>query len=153
MQNPKNSLRRATVGESLSIDIADFARRGWWRPDANIQGSSHWSIRGVETGSIGWITSPDMLFLHYTTTDSRDLKTNHTERIDVLRQVDGLGRPRVWLACPGCGARVRSLYFPKGRGASRFLCRRCHGLAYASQHEHKSGIWAAMDQVLRRESQ
>src|SRR5438128_11996715 len=105
-------MRRATVGESLSIDIADFARRGWWRPDANIQGSSHWSIRGVETGSIGWITSPDMLFLHYTTTDSRDLKTNHTERVDVLRQGDDARPRRSCIACPGCHARGRRLHAP-----------------------------------------
>src|SRR5438128_8456532 len=145
-------MRRATVGESLSIDIADFARRGWWRPDANIQGSSHWSIRGVETGSIGWINSPDMLFLHYTTTDSRDdLKTKHTERVAVLRQVDGAGRRRVWIACPGCQARVRVIYTPAFRGAFRFLCRTCHGLSYRSRQEYKPEFSRTMDRLFRLE--
>jgi hypothetical protein len=40
------------------------------------------------------------------------------------------GRWRVW-ACPGCGGRAADLYLVAGR--DRLGCRRCCGLAYASQ--------------------
>jgi hypothetical protein len=41
------------------------------------------------------------------------------------------GGLRYWFLCPGCGKRYACLY----SGGSYFLCRRCHGLAYASQCE------------------
>jgi hypothetical protein len=37
-----------------------------------------------------------------------------------------------WFRC-GCGARARKLYRPPGH--TRFACRRCHRLRYASQRE------------------
>src|SRR5207249_4222837 len=79
------------------------------------------------------------------------LKTNHTERVDVLRQVDGAGRRRVWIACPGCQARVRVIYAPAFRGAFRFLCRTCHGLSYRSRQEYKPEFSRTMDRLFRLE--
>ncbi len=148
---PVKPLRRATVSESLDVDIAHFARRGWWRPDVNIQGTCTWTYGRGETATIGWITSPDELVLHYATTDSHKLTTNHVERIEVLRQVDGVGHQRVWIVCPGCGARVRILYAPAFRGAVRFLCRTCHGLSYRSRQEHKSRYGQVLDRLIRLE--
>ena len=43
------------------------------------------------------------------------------------------GGRRCWLQCPECGGRVGKLYLPPGRCS--WACRRCHGLAYASQRE------------------
>src|SRR5919204_3203591 len=92
---------------------------------------------------------PDELELVYNTVDRRGVSTAHQEHVRVLRQLDRLGRKRVWLACPDCDARVRALHVPYRRGATRFLCRVCHGLAYASQQEHKSALAAAWDRLLR----
>lgn len=45
------------------------------------------------------------------------------------------GGKRPWLVCPGenCGRRVKRLY----RWNKAWLCRKCHGLAYASQLQSK----------------
>lgn len=40
------------------------------------------------------------------------------------------GGRRPWFLCPSCGGRCYILY-----GDNRFLCRKCHNLAYASQCE------------------
>jgi hypothetical protein len=42
------------------------------------------------------------------------------------------GGARWWWACPACRARVDALYLPADR--DRLACRRCCGLAYASQY-------------------
>ena len=42
------------------------------------------------------------------------------------------GRLRAWFLCPGCRGRVAILYVA---GASYLACRKCLGLAYASQRE------------------
>jgi hypothetical protein len=43
------------------------------------------------------------------------------------------GGRRHWLVCSSCGSRVSRLYFPEGQ--TRWACRRCHDLAYASQRK------------------
>jgi hypothetical protein len=48
------------------------------------------------------------------------------------------GGSRPWFRCPntGCGRRCGVLYRARDR---RFACRRCHGLAYRTQHEQPDG--------------
>jgi len=62
------------------------------------------------------------------------------------------GGLRYWFKCPGCGKRYACLY----SGGSYFLCRRCHGLAYASQCEsHNSRIdliWSAQNRIEKLQS-
>jgi hypothetical protein len=140
---------RATVGECLDIDIAVLARRGGWQPNARIEGIWNWTWRNGQVSTIGWTSSADALILHYSAVDAQAQATVRTEHIDVLCESDRLGRPRVWLRCPGCGARVRIVYLRMHQGASRFLCRRCHGLGYASQRVHKSDLEIAWDRLMR----
>ncbi len=64
------------------------------------------------------------------------------ETVRIVRVPCRFGGARSYFICPGiaCGRRISMLY-----GAGRyFLCRRCHGLAHASQSE---GAW---DRTLRR---
>lgn len=55
------------------------------------------------------------------------------------------GGKRTYFECPGlpdqpgCGARVGKLYLPL-HGRHCFACRRCHGLAYASQQKRRLTI-------------
>jgi hypothetical protein len=43
------------------------------------------------------------------------------------------GGNRTWHVCPLCGSRVGKLFMPPGQ--SRWGCRKCHNLAYASQRQ------------------
>lgn len=47
------------------------------------------------------------------------------------------GGARLWFCCPNgrCGRRCATLYL----GGRSFLCRRCLGLAYRTQHEQADG--------------
>jgi len=62
------------------------------------------------------------------------------------------GGLRYWFKCPGCGERRACLH----SNGSYFLCRRCHGLAYASQSEsHNSRIdllWIAQNRIEKLQS-
>lgn len=55
------------------------------------------------------------------------------------------GGRRSWFLCPDCGRRVGVLYI--GR---QFACRRCCGLAYASQRENDDYPLLSEMQVIRR---
>jgi len=52
------------------------------------------------------------------------------------------GGLRYLFLCPGCGKRYACLY----SGGSYFLCRRCHGLTYASQ------CWIAQNRIEKLQS-
>jgi len=62
------------------------------------------------------------------------------------------GGLRYWFLCPGCGKRYACLY----SGGSYFLCRRCHGLTYASQCESHNTmfdlIWSTQNRIEKLQS-
>lgn len=43
----------------------------------------------------------------------------------------GFGGARLWIVCPGCERRTRTLYRPPG--SEEFRCRTCHRLGYTTQ--------------------
>ena len=52
-------------------------------------------------------------------------------------------RKRWWIECPGCGEHTTTLYAPSM--AQELHCRRCHGLAFASEYQlrrdHRIQCW------------
>ena len=60
------------------------------------------------------------------------------------RKVGGRVGLRWWWCCPFCGGRVIALYLAQG---GRFACRKCLGLAYAS--ERFSRLQRAMNPIMR----
>lgn len=148
---------RATVEMSFTLDIRAFVRNRWWYPGWHpgriLRGSSHWAMRGKPVGSISWIAYPDSLQLVYTTTDARDERTVRDDLVPIVRDVDRLGRQRVWFICPGCARYVLTLHSPTDRGSIWFRCRTCHGLSYHSRQEHTSVFGRLMNRVIRLERQ
>jgi hypothetical protein len=58
---------RAIVDLSLTIDMADFARRGCWIPNGEMEGTSSWPCNSQHSGTIGFRATPRMLTLIYET--------------------------------------------------------------------------------------
>lgn len=87
-----------------------------------------WSRYGEPFASIGGYGSRDEVWLKYTTGASSGDPEQWSYRIQLAWTDCNYGGSRPWFCCPNCGRRVAMLY--AGR---RFLCRKCHGLAYASQ--------------------
>ena len=57
-----------------------------------------------------------------------------SEWLRLVTTTPNFGGVRWWVVCPGCDKRRVTLYLP--RGAVRFRCRVCHGLAYRSSQTH-----------------
>ena len=85
------------------------------------------------TGSIDVRPETDAVVLSYR---SRDLAGSEwksaDQRVSVVWKKCTLGGERPWVLCRYCRRRVAKLYL--GSDAV-FACRRCYGLAYASQRE------------------
>jgi hypothetical protein len=160
--------KKATVWESLSIDLADLHKSGWLPKDLLTK-------RVIANGNLKWFNSRSKkpsgnINIHLDTTDtdnpymqlmyttSRDgniiASTNETVRLSYTLQK--FGGKRAWLHCPQCDKRTRSIHCPPD--AIRFLCRTCHDLSYVSaQQAHKwdrgamLGLRVAFDSEARLE--
>lgn len=117
---------RETVDRSLTLDANQLMLRGIVRAGADGGGV----LRCGEGG----------LRYHVTTgNDSGGLAIVYgvegqviAQRIDLESSRPPLGGLRWWFLCPltDCGRRVVTLHLPPGQ--SRFACRSCHDLTYAS---------------------
>jgi hypothetical protein len=127
---------RPTCEGCKSIDVRRWHREG--RLHAGQGFSLSWSRGGESAGSICVRTEADAVVLMF-----HARRGGHTEwksveqRVPVTWTACHLGGRRPWFCCPVyssgryCGRRVALLY---GAG-ELFACRRCCGLAYASQQE------------------
>jgi hypothetical protein len=116
---------RDRVEDCTALDVWELARDRPLTPGR--AGTSRWLRGGVEVGRITWVVRPGALRVFYRSGE----RGVRDDAVSLLRTPGSFGGELVWFACPGCSARVRILYLPpSGR---RFLGRRCHNLAYASQ--------------------
>ena len=117
------------------IDVHRFKREDMLRP-----GSWGWSWRDSETGkvlaSIGVIGGFDRITLDYSVNGAPI-----TEHISITRTACAYGGSRPWFNCPKCWGRVACLYLRQ----SRFACRKCQRIVYASQSED------ALDRTWRKQ--
>jgi hypothetical protein len=113
------------VEHCLSLDVRDLARR-------KMLGVGIWSWRwwdkhsGETMGTIDIVGRPGALALNYTASG-----TPISEHVTITQTACTLGGSRPWFACPRCGRQAAKLYLRQ----SRFACRQCHRLVYASQSE------------------
>ncbi len=120
-----------TVDESYSIDI------DWMRRQKKYSGNITWSRAGRPTGKIGFrFVGNDRLILSYTVTKHEGEK-NEVDDIFLLETTSPhFGGKRIWLSCPSCGRRVKTLHKPPT--GIYFRCRTCYNLTYQSCKEsHK----------------
>jgi hypothetical protein len=111
------------------INVHWFKREGMLKP-----GTRGWNWRDAETGkvvaSIGVVGGDDRITLEYSV---NGVPVTHAITID--RTACAYGGSRPWFKCPKCWGRVAILYLRQ----SRFACRKCQRVAYASQSEDSLG--------------
>jgi len=152
--------KKYTVEQSRTIDIAHLHKTGWLERDTLKQ-------RGIGSGNLSWFNTrtnektanidiridttsdnPHMRLI-YTTKRDGQVIANTDEMVRISYTPLHYGSKRVWLHCPSCGARTRTLHNPPD--AIRFLCRDCHNLTYASAqtaHKDDRGKYAALSMLL-----
>lgn len=117
-----------TCEDYHSIDVNHLARAGylesgragWWR----------WSRGDEETGSIRLRADDGGIVLMYRTRPWGGEWEDVEQRVSLSYTSANFGGERPWFVCPHCHRRCGKLY-----GGSRFYCRKCWGLTYASQRE------------------
>ena len=137
---------RSTCESCKSIDVRRWHREGRLRPGQYF--SCSWTRGGEPSGNINVRTDLDAVVLMYRSRSYGDAEGKSVEqRVLIAWTACHLGGRRPWFVCSVyssgryCGRRVALLY---GAG-ELFACRRCYGLAYASQHEalHHRGLGKA----------
>ena len=127
---------RTTCKSCISVDVRRWHREG--RLHAGQQFSYSWTYCGKPFGSISVRTEADAVVLVFHSRNSQACDWKPVEqRVPITWTACHLGGRRAWFRCAVysngryCGRRVALLY---GAG-ELFACRRCYGLAYASQQE------------------
>jgi hypothetical protein len=123
---------RMTCESCLSIDVREWARRGYLRPNQRFSWS--WSDGGEPYGSItariGPHPVPGAVVLSFRPRGSAGGRLTSLEQgVPITWTKCHLGGWRPWFRC-SCGRRAAKLY---DGAADFFACRHCCGLAYASQ--------------------
>jgi hypothetical protein len=121
-----------TCESCRSIDVREWARRGYLRPHQLFLWS--WTRDGGPWGSITVRTGPEAVtgavVLRFRLRGSSGNRWKSVEqRVSISWTKCHLGGWRPWFCC-SCGRRAAKLY---GAAADFFACRHCCGLAYASQ--------------------
>jgi hypothetical protein len=127
---------RATCESCKRIDVRRWHRGGWLSPGQQFMIS--WTFGGEPAGSINVRTEPGAVVLTCRTRSWQAAEWKPiTQRVPITWTDCHFGGRRPWFICSVyrdgryCGRRVAVMY-----GADAyFACRRCHGLAYASQQE------------------
>jgi len=131
--------KRSTAEGYRRIDIRYLKARGVLC--AGSAGLLSWSCGGEPIGSVSFCVDHDHLRLRYRIRDYPEADWQDTREIVAFTSTPcHFGGERIWFRCPTCSRRVAVLY---GIG-SRFVCRHCAGVSYASQHE------CAYDRAARR---
>lgn len=131
----------------LDLNAFAFGRMGCFRLPQPVIGELKWK-RGEAVNGVGFrvSTRERRMTLTYAPTTPSGTK----ERVGCDIGLDAtschFGGWRWWFLCPAvCYRRVAILYFD----GERFACRKCHGLAYASQNvPHGTGKMAATMRLL-----
>lgn len=121
-------LRAATTSEFLKIDLAWMRREGLLAPGRS--GFLSWSRCQTRVAQIRYDISDRGLRLTYKVAPAGREAIAVEELIPFLITQQRFGGYRIWLSCPSCRRRVRTLF-----GGSHFRCRFCHGLKFMSQYE------------------
>jgi len=142
---------RTTCESCKSIDVRRWHREGLL--DSGRYFSWAWTCGGEPSGSINVRTEWDAVVLMYRARSSGASEWQSIEqRVPITWTACHLGGRRPWLVCSVysagryCGRRVAVLY----AAGELFACRRCYGLAYASQQETPMHRGLSQAQKIRR---
>jgi hypothetical protein len=141
---------RTTCESCKSIDVRRWHREG--RLGAGQSFSCSWTRASAPSGSISVRTQSDAVVLAFRHQSWGDTEWQSVEqRVAITWTACHLGGRRPWFTCPAhfsgkyCGRRVALLYLD----GKLFACRRCCGLAYASQQESLWGRGLGKAQKIR----
>jgi hypothetical protein len=141
---------RTTCESCKSIDVRRWHREG--RLGAGQSFSCSWTRASAPSGSISVRTHADAVVLAFRHQSWGDTEWQSVEqRVAITWTACHLGGRRPWFTCPAhfsgkyCGRRVALLYLD----GKLFACRRCCGLAYASQQESLWGRGLGKAQKIR----
>jgi len=128
---------RVVCESCLSIDVRDWRRRGLLR--TGLEFPLFWNRAGVPCGNMSVHIEAEAAVLSFQSQYPGETKWKESvQRVPIVWTMCHLGGRRPWFRCTAhsggqyCGRRVAILY---GAG-DIFGCRRCYGLAYASQQEN-----------------
>jgi hypothetical protein len=127
---------RMTCESCTFIDVREWKRRGLLGAGQSF--SWRWTRLGESCGNISVLVEADAVVLISRSQYPGEIEWRSVEqRVPILWTACHLGGHRPWFRCTVssggqyCGRRVAILYGP----GDLFACRRCYGLAYASQQE------------------
>lgn len=129
---------KAVVTHFLRLDVQGLVSQGVLGPDVNsgtVFECSWIGGPGEPKSSIGIQVGRGQLTLHYRYSTNEHNGQDIRDMVPISWTPCHYGGRRPWFLCPGfsngrpCDRRVAKIFLRNGR----FLCRRCHGLAYPSQ--------------------
>jgi len=124
---------RLTCENCPSIDVRRWARLGKLWPAIGFKDS--WTIEEEVVCSVDVANEPSSILLSFGYWDEAISNwKNVSNRLSIVWSRCALGGRRPWLICPiqNCRKRIAIVYLGQ---APVFACRKCHGLAYATQFE------------------
>jgi hypothetical protein len=140
-----NRSGRATVEGIRAIEVGKLHRAG--ALEAGRTSSCSWSQDGERLADIGIIGGRDQIRLVYRVRRGEGPWQEIDEAVGLVWRPCPFGGERPLFCCPGCRRPVLKLY-----GAnSRFLCRHCYRLTYASRRERESNRAQRRADKLRRQ--
>jgi hypothetical protein len=119
---------KATCEGMHSVDLSYLRRHNMLTPGR--MGTLSWSKCGHQTGLIGIAAETEGIRLVYQAKGPDGSPLNVVEFVPYRYTPTRFGGRRCWFQCLACKRGCRVLY-----GGRYFRCRRCYGLAYASQRE------------------
>lgn len=132
---------RPQTRDALPLDIRKITRKGLLVPGMRF--SWQWLVNDLVVASI----SIRIGFRNIVALAWRVIGTGEVveQWVQTHTSPCHLGGQRHWFTCPRCGTRVAVLYAP----SRDFICRRCGGLAYATQSEDRGDRAATKANKLR----
>jgi hypothetical protein len=112
-----------------SIDIRRIYREGLLHPGKCFV--LPWSQAGEPFGQTYVVVGDDAIFLVFVPSDGGSECSPVIRRVPITWTTCHFGGRRPWFACPYCGRRCAVIYMAE----KHLACRRCFGMAYASQRE------------------
>ena len=134
--------RKQLTTSCLSLDLRQLAQKSRLIPNTRLQ----WvwkDVKGNLQGTVGVFVWSDAIELIYGQS-AKPKSELIRERIPLTSTNCHGGGHRLWFLCPGCRSRRAILYL----GQELFRCRRCHGLAYASQYPSRGWSYGQLHQFI-----
>lgn len=125
-----------------AVDLRRWTREGWLIPQYELRWRWQHRDRSL-TGAIRVRVGTDCLELVYGLPASPKPKIIR-ERVWIICSSVHHGGWRRWFRCPKCGRKAAILYLAH----EYFVCRRCRGLAYASQYRSRGRVYGCQSRML-----